>query len=74
VHQPRHRIVLGEAIRAYRKKAGLSQEGLAERAELSLNFVAEVERGKMECSFTSMTKIAKGLKVQIVDLVRKVKV
>ena len=66
--------MLGEAIRAYRRKAGLSQEALAERAERSLNFVAEVERGNMECSFTSMVKIAKGLRVQPVDLVRKVKI
>jgi transcriptional regulator with XRE-family HTH domain len=71
VHRLRHRITLGEAIRAYRKKAGLSQEGLAERADLSLNFVAEVERGKMECSVTSLLKIAKGLRVHGWQLIRK---
>ena len=65
----RHRKILGEAIRAYRKKAALSQEALAEAAELSLNFVGEVERGNMECSVTSLVKIARALGVQVGDLV-----
>jgi transcriptional regulator with XRE-family HTH domain len=52
-------------------KAGLSQEALAERAQRSLNFVAEVERGNMECSVTSLLQIARGLKVPMASLVRK---
>ena len=71
MHRLRHRIILGEAIRAYRMKAGLSQEALAERAQRSLNFVAEVERGNMECSVTSLLQIARGLKVPMASLVRK---
>ena len=37
---------IGSRIRAARKSAGLSQEELARRAELSLNGVAILERGK----------------------------
>jgi DNA-binding XRE family transcriptional regulator len=61
-----------EGIRAYCKKAGLTQEDLAERADLHHNFVGEVERGNMECSLTSMVKIAKALRVRVFDLGRKV--
>jgi transcriptional regulator with XRE-family HTH domain len=72
MHRLHHRKVLGKAIRAYRKEASLSQKSLAEGAGLSLNFVGEVERGTMECSFTSMVKIAEGLRVRVSDLVKEV--
>jgi len=61
--------VLGDKMRAYRKQAGLSQEKLAEKADLHHNFIGEVERGNMEISLTSMLKIAKALKVKVRDLV-----
>ena len=64
--------MFGEAIRKHRKKAGLTQERLAERADMHHNFIGEVERGNMECSLTSMVKIAKALGVRVRDLVRYV--
>ncbi|MCE0498787.1 MAG: helix-turn-helix domain-containing protein [Methylacidiphilales bacterium] len=67
-----HRTILGETIRAYRKQAGLTQEKLAERADLHHNFIGEVERGRMECSITSLLKIATALGVRVADLVRKI--
>jgi len=69
VHRLHHRKVFGNAIRGYRKKAGLTQETLAERANLHHNFIGEVERGNMECSLTSMVKIARALGVRVRDLV-----
>jgi XRE family transcriptional regulator, regulator of sulfur utilization len=64
-----HRRVAGEAIRAYRLKAGLTQEKLAEKADLHHNFIGEVERGNMEASLTSLLKISKALGVRVRDLV-----
>jgi transcriptional regulator with XRE-family HTH domain len=72
VHRPHHRKVFGEAVRKYRLKAGFTQEKLAERADMHHNFIGEVERGYMECSLTSMVKIASGLGVRVRDLVRQV--
>ena len=69
MHRLHHRKAFGNAIRSYRRKAGLTQEKLAERAELHHNFIGEVERGNMECSLTSMLKIARGLGVRVRDLV-----
>jgi transcriptional regulator with XRE-family HTH domain len=63
---------LGEAIRTYRKRMGLTQEKLAEKAGLHHNFIGELERGNMETSVTSLLKIAKALGVRVVDLVRDV--
>ena len=49
--------------------SGLTQEKLAEKADLHHNFIGEVERGNMETSLTSLLKIAKALKVKVRDLV-----
>jgi DNA-binding XRE family transcriptional regulator len=70
VHRPPHRKAFGDAIRAYRKEAGLTQEKLAERAELHHNFIGGVERGTMECSISKAMKIAKALCVHICDLLK----
>lgn len=64
-----HRKIVGETIRHYRKQAGLTQEKLAEKADLHHNFIGEVERGNMEISLSSLLKIAKALKIRVRDLV-----
>lgn len=64
-----HRRLLGEAVRAKRKKTGLSQEKLAEKAGLSTVFISRVERGKESPSVDSLVKIARALGVRVRDLV-----
>jgi transcriptional regulator with XRE-family HTH domain len=64
--------ILGDAIRVYRKKAGLTQEKLAERSDMHHNFIGEVERGNMERSLTSIVKIARALDVRVRDLVARI--
>lgn len=70
--KPIHRRKLGDKIRHYRKRAGLTQEELAEKADLHHNFIGQVERGNMETSLTSMLKIAKALGVRVRDLVSEI--
>jgi transcriptional regulator with XRE-family HTH domain len=60
---------LGETVRAGRKEAGLSQEKLAENAELSTVFISRVERGKESPSVDNLVKIARALGVRVRDLV-----
>ncbi len=69
MHRQPHRKILGDTIRIYRQQAGFTQEKLAEAAELHHNFIGEVERGNMECSVTSLVRIAKALGVRVRDLV-----
>lgn len=57
----KHRATLGNKIRAYRKRARLSQEKLAELAELSRNYIGEVERGEKAISVDALTQIAEAL-------------
>ena len=70
--KPKHLRQFGETLRVHRKKAGLTQEQLAEKADLHHNFIGAVERGEMEISLGSMVKISKALKVSVEDLVRDV--
>lgn len=65
---PQHRRILGETIRTYRKRAGLSQEKLAEKADLSTVFISNVECAKNTISVDALARIAKALGVPIRDL------
>jgi XRE family transcriptional regulator, regulator of sulfur utilization len=66
---PEHRRVLGENIRARRKQAGISQEKLAEEADLHPVYVGNVERGEENISIDSLARIARALSVSVSDLV-----
>jgi transcriptional regulator with XRE-family HTH domain len=60
--------VLGEAIRARRKKARLSQEQLAEKADLTRNYIGDIERAEKKITLETLAKIAKVLKCRVRDL------
>jgi transcriptional regulator with XRE-family HTH domain len=64
-----HRRIIGENIRAYRKKAQMSQEKLAEKADLSPKYVGEVERGIVNISLDALMRIAKALHIKFAELV-----
>jgi len=66
---PKHRRVLGEAIRRCRKDAGFSQERLAEKADLHPGYVSQVERGVRTISVDALLRVAKVLGVRLRDLV-----
>ena len=55
---------LGEAVLKYRQKAGLSQEALAEKADIHPNYVGRIERGECAASLEVILKIAKALGVR----------
>ena len=65
----KHRRLLGEAVRKKRKEAGLSQEKLAEKAELSTVFISRIERGIESPSIDNLAKIARALGVRVRNLV-----
>ena len=67
-----HRKIIGEAIRKYRQRAALTQEKLAEKAELHPVYVGEVERGEQAVSVPALVRIAKALRVRLRDLVAEV--
>ena len=54
----------GNALRTERLKAGLSQEALADLAELDRTYVGSVERGERNISLINIVKLAQALGVQ----------
>jgi transcriptional regulator with XRE-family HTH domain len=68
----KYRRVLGEAIRIQRKQANLSQEKLAEKAELHPVYISAVERGVKTISMDALVRLANALGVRVRDLVAKI--
>jgi transcriptional regulator with XRE-family HTH domain len=65
----KHRLILGEAIRTHRKQLKLSQEKLAEKADLHPVYLSAVERGVKTISMDALMRISKALNVRIRNLV-----
>ena len=59
---------LGKRIRELRKKRGYTQAQLAERVEVSDNFIGYVERGVQAPSLDTLDRIAEALDVTVRDL------
>ena len=55
--------LLGTAIRAQRDLLGISQEELANRADLHRTYISDLERGVRNPSVESIEKIARALQV-----------
>ncbi len=58
----------GSTVKAWRKRLGISQEELAERANLHRTYVSDVERGARNLSLESITRMAHALQVCVADL------
>jgi transcriptional regulator with XRE-family HTH domain len=64
--------ILGETVREKRVRAGLSQEDLAEKANLTRNYIGQIERAEKRIHLETLAKIAKALKVRVRELVADV--
>ena len=62
--------VFADNLRAERNRKHLSQEGLAEKANLSMQTVSKIERGVQVPSLFTVYDIAKALEVDINDLLK----
>ncbi len=59
--------VVGQRIRAHRQKAGMTQEELAERAELHHTYIGQVERGEKNLTLRSLERILDALELSFSD-------
>jgi transcriptional regulator with XRE-family HTH domain len=59
---------LGVTIRSLRRERGLSQEALADLAQIDRSYMSSVERGLRNISVLNIARIAKALDVPVRDL------
>jgi transcriptional regulator with XRE-family HTH domain len=60
----------GETVRRLRKERNLSQEALAERADMNADFVGFIERGENVPTLTTILQLARALGVQPSAIIR----
>jgi XRE family transcriptional regulator, regulator of sulfur utilization len=66
---PRHRA-FGAAVRTLRQERGWTQDTLAERANMSENYVGDTERGERNISIRVLWQLADGLGIAASELLR----
>jgi transcriptional regulator with XRE-family HTH domain len=64
-------ISFGRIIKNLREERGISQEILADRADLNRSYVGEVERGTAMPSLSTITKLARALNLSAADLLAR---
>ena len=64
------RRVFADHVRARRKDLGLSQEELADRAQVHRTFIGHVERAETNVSIDNIDRISAALGVSASDLLR----
>jgi ribosome-binding protein aMBF1 (putative translation factor) len=62
--------IFGENVKQYRKKLGISQEGLAFKANLHRTYIGMIERAEKNITLLNIEKIAVALNVRIIDLLK----
>ncbi|MDE1921248.1 MAG: helix-turn-helix transcriptional regulator [Candidatus Omnitrophica bacterium] len=63
-------ISFGKKIRMERRRQGISQEKLAELADLHRNYIGMIERAEINITLLNIEKLAKALKTTPVNLLR----
>lgn len=64
------REVLATNLKRYRKAAGLSQEELADRAEIDRTYISALERRVYAASIDVLDRLARELGIEAADLLK----
>ena len=59
---------LGSRIQELRKNLNITQQELGELCEISYKYLGNIERGRENPTFETLSKIAKGLKIELWEL------
>ncbi len=64
------KVIFGERVRSFRAKRSLSQEQLADLAELDRTYISGIERGIRNVSLLNIVKIADALDINPSELLK----
>lgn len=64
--------IFGQRVRYYRKKAGISQEQLAELCDLHPTYIGQLERGEKNASLETIMRVSAGLNISPEILFEKI--
>jgi transcriptional regulator with XRE-family HTH domain len=66
------RVRFGRAVRRKRHKLGVSQEAFADLCELDRTYIGGIERGERNVALVNIEKIARALRLSLLELFRSV--
>jgi transcriptional regulator with XRE-family HTH domain len=61
-------VQFGKSLKKLREERGLSQEDLANDADIPINQIGRIERGEINPSLSTLYSISKALKLKLVEL------
>jgi transcriptional regulator with XRE-family HTH domain len=67
------RAALGHRVKELREGLGLSQQQLAEQADLDVTYISGIERGRRNPGLNSLNQLARALKVSLPVLVSELR-
>jgi len=62
------RAIFGKNVKFHRNRRNWSQADLAEYANISINFIGDIERGKKWPHPDTLTKLAEALEIKVYEL------
>ena len=62
-------FIIGEMLKEERRKAGLTQEQLADRIGTKKSFISRVEKGRTDIQLSTLVKLFQGLGHQVYILI-----
>jgi transcriptional regulator with XRE-family HTH domain len=61
------KAIVGQRIRELRNELGISQEALANKAEIDRTYVTDVENGRRNISIENLYKLVSALEIEFKD-------
>lgn len=63
-------ISFGERVKTLRRETNISQEALADKAQMHRTYLSGIERGERNVSLVNIAKLAEALDVPVSELVK----
>lgn len=64
--------IFGQRVRSERLKSGLSQEELAEKANLHRTYIGMIERAEKNITLINIEKVARALELSVDELLKEI--